>query len=81
MRVDTAVYAGYQIPPNYDSMIMKVIVHDKDRASAIAKLRSTLGEVIIEGIETNLDFQYDIAAKGFYRGENYHRFIPKHYSI
>ncbi len=60
VRIDTAVYNGYQIPPNYDSMIMKVIVHDKDRASAIAKMRSTLGEVIIEGVQTNLDFQYDI---------------------
>ena len=60
VRIDTAVYNGYQIPPNYDSMIMKVIVHDKDRAGAIAKMRSTLGEVIIEGVQTNLDFQYDI---------------------
>lgn len=82
VRVDTAVYAGYQIPPNYDSMIMKVIVHDKDRASAIAKLRSTLGEVIIEGIETNLDFQYDILRqKDFIEGNITTDFIPKHYSI
>jgi len=82
VRVDTAVYAGYQIPPNYDSMIMKVIVHDKDRASAIAKLRSTLGEVIIEGIETNLDFQYDILQqKDFIEGKITTDFIPKHYSI
>lgn len=82
VRVDTAVYAGYQIPPNYDSMIMKVIVHDKDRASAIAKLRSTLGEVIIEGIKTNLDFQYDILQqKDFIEGNISTDFIPKHYSI
>ena len=60
VRIDTAVFNGYQIPPNYDSMIMKVIVYDKDRASAIAKMRSTLGEVVIEGVQTNLDFQYDI---------------------
>lgn len=60
VRIDTAVYTGYAIPPNYDSMIMKVIVYDKDRKSAIAKMRSTLGEVIIEGLSTNLDFQYDI---------------------
>ena len=48
VRIDTAVFNGYQIPPNYDSMIMKVIVYDKDRPSAIAKMRSTLGEVVIE---------------------------------
>ena len=72
VRVDTAVYHGYKIPPNYDSMIMKVIVHDKDRASAIAKMRSVLGEVIIEGVKTNLDFQYDILKqKDFERKSDY----------
>lgn len=60
MRIDTAVYPGYIIPPYYDSMIMKVMVYDKDRESALKKMRSTLGEVIIEGVTTNLDFQYEI---------------------
>ncbi|RDU23311.1 acetyl-CoA carboxylase biotin carboxylase subunit [Anaerosacchariphilus polymeriproducens] len=60
VRIDTAMFQGYTIPPYYDSMIAKVIVHDKDRASAINKMRSTLGEVVFEGIETNLDFQYEI---------------------
>ena len=41
-------------------MLMKLIVYDKDRASAIAKMRSALGELIIEGIDTNVDFQYEI---------------------
>ena len=58
VRIDTAVYPGYIIPPYYDSMIMKVMVYDKDRESALKKMRSTLGEVIIEGVTTNLDFQY-----------------------
>lgn len=80
MRVDTAVYYGYRIPPNYDSMIMKVIVHDKDRASAIAKMRSVLGEVIIEGVETNLDFQYDILnQRDFEEGNVTTHFIEEHY--
>ena len=80
VRIDTAVYNGYQIPPNYDSMIMKVIVHDKDRASAIAKMRSTLGEVIIEGVQTNLDFQYDILnQKDFLDGNVTTHFIEEHY--
>ena len=60
VRIDTGVYHGYTVTPNYDSMIMKVIVHDKDRQSAIHKMRSTLGEVIIDGITTNIDFQYEI---------------------
>lgn len=60
VRIDTAVYTGYTIPPFYDSMILKVMVHDRDRASAIAKMRSVLGEIVIEGVTTNLDFQYEI---------------------
>lgn len=80
VRIDTAVYNGYHIPPNYDSMIMKVIVHDKDRAGAIAKMRSTLGEVIIEGVQTNLDFQYDILnQKDFLDGNVTTHFIEEHY--
>ena len=58
--MDTHIYNNYKVPPNYDSMLLKLIVHSKDRATAIAKMRSALGELIIEGIDTNLDFQYDI---------------------
>lgn len=80
VRIDTAVYTGYAIPPNYDSMIMKVIVYDKDRESAIAKMRSTLGEVIIEGLSTNLDFQYDILnQEDFIAGNVTTHFIQEHY--
>lgn len=60
VRIDTAVYHDYTIPANYDSMIAKVMVKDRDRDSAIAKMRSVLGELIVEGIETNIDFQYEI---------------------
>ena len=60
VRVDTAVYNGYSIPPYYDSMMMKVIVHDRDREAALNKMRSALGELIIEGVTTNVDFQYEI---------------------
>ncbi len=82
VRIDTAVYNGYKIPSNYDSMIMKVIVYDKDRASAIAKMRSTLGEVVIEGVQTNLDFQYDILnQKDFVEGNVTTHFIPQHYDM
>ena len=80
VRIDTAVYPGYIIPPYYDSMIMKVMVYDKDRESALKKMRSTLGEVIIEGVTTNLDFQYDILKnKEFERGEVHTDFIEKNF--
>lgn len=63
VRIDTAVYHGYIVPPYYDSMLAKLIVHGKTREDAIAKMRSALGEVIIEGIGTNIDYQYEIIEK------------------
>ncbi|MGN0485123.1 MAG: acetyl-CoA carboxylase biotin carboxylase subunit [Lachnospiraceae bacterium] len=80
IRVDSAVYCGYQIPPNYDSMIAKVIVHDVDRERAIEKMRSALGEVVIEGVVTNIDFQYDIINHPVYEaGEITTHFIPDYF--
>ena len=80
VRVDTAVYNGYTIPSSYDSMILKLIVHDRDRESAIAKMRSALGELVIEGITTNLDFQYDlINDRDFEEGNVDTDFIPSHF--
>ena len=80
VRVDTAVYNNYRIPPNYDSMILKLIVRDKDRESAIAKMRSALGELVIEGINTNLDFQYDILSDPDFQAGNVDtNFIPSHF--
>lgn len=60
VRVDTAVYPGYKIPPTYDSMIAKIIVHGKDRKEAIAKMKRALEECVIDGIDTNIDFLYRI---------------------
>lgn len=60
VRVDTAIYAGYTIPMNYDSMIAKVIVHGKNREESIAKMKSALGEFVVEGIDNNIDFLYKI---------------------
>ncbi|MDY3250604.1 MAG: acetyl-CoA carboxylase biotin carboxylase subunit [Candidatus Choladocola sp.] len=60
IRIDTAIYTGYTIPPYYDSMIAKLIVWAKNRKEAIRKMQSALGEVIIEGVDTNLNYQYDI---------------------
>ena len=70
IRVDSFLYHGYKIPPFYDSMLAKIIVHGASREEAIQKMRSALGEVIIEGIQTNLDFQYElIGSKEFADGD------------
>ncbi len=71
VRVDTAVYSGYVIPPYYDSMIAKLIVHAENRDEAIAKMRAALGEIIIGGIVTNVDYQYDILSHPDYRSGEY----------
>ena len=60
VRVDTMLYSGYKIPSEYDSMIAKVIVHAPDRKAAIQKMITALDEMVIIGVETNLDFQYQI---------------------
>lgn len=60
VRIDTAIYPGYSIPPYYDSMIAKLIVWAKDRQEAIQKMQSALGEMVIEGVHTNIDYQYEI---------------------
>ena len=80
VRIDTAIYNDYMVPPNYDSMLLKLIVCDKDRDAAIAKMRSALGELVIEGIETNLDFQYEILNNEAYQeGDIDTDFIPKYF--
>jgi acetyl-CoA carboxylase biotin carboxylase subunit len=56
VRVDTHVYAGYVVPPHYDSLLAKLIVHAEDRQAAIRRLRRALREFVVEGIRTNLDF-------------------------
>lgn len=60
IRVDTDIYPGCIVSPYYDSMLAKLIVHGKDRQEAIAKMISALGEVWIEGIDTNVDYQFEI---------------------
>ena len=80
VRIDTAAYNGYGIPPYYDSMIAKVIVHDKDRESAIRKMLSVLGELVVDGPKTNIDFQYEILNQpDFQKGKITTDFIPEHF--
>ncbi len=56
VRVDSHVFAGYQVPPNYDSMIAKLIVHGRDRKTAIARLARALDEFVVGGIRTTIPF-------------------------
>ena len=82
VRVDSAIYAGYNVPQTYDSMIGKLIVHGKDRAEAIAKMKSALGEFVVEGIHTNTDFLYKILNNENFKSNNYDTsFIKKEFGL
>ena len=78
VRVDTALYAGYRIPAEYDSMIAKVIVHAPDRPAAIRKMLTALDEMVVIGVDTNLDFQFQIIrSKTFGEGKVDTGFVEK----
>ncbi|MBP3707609.1 MAG: acetyl-CoA carboxylase biotin carboxylase subunit, partial [Clostridia bacterium] len=69
IRVDTAIYNGYVIPPYYDSMIAKIIVHGATRNEAISKMKRALEELVIDGPDTNRDFLFEIIKNpNFIRG-------------
>ena len=71
VRVDTAAYTGYEIPPYYDSMIGKLIVHGKDRDEAIAKMKWALAEFIVDGVSTNVDFQLKLIRRPEFAAGDY----------
>ncbi len=71
IRIDTAIYDGYTIPQSYDSMIAKVIVHGKNRDESISKMKSALGELVIEGIDTNIDFLFQILDNKKFQANDY----------
>ncbi len=78
VRVDTAIYSGYVIPPNYDSMIAKIITHGTSRNEAISKMKRALEELVVDGIETNRDFLFEIIRNpDFIRGSFDTSFIEK----
>ena len=69
IRIDSAIYEGYTIPPTYDSMIAKIIAYGANRNEAISKMKRALEETVIEGIDTNIDFLLEIIKnKNFIRG-------------
>ncbi len=71
VRIDTAVYTGYKIPPTYDSMIAKIIVHGKNRNECIAKLKNCLSELVIDGVTTNAKFILKILEDEDFVNNNY----------
>ncbi len=80
VRVDSHIYVDYKVPPNYDSMLLKLIVHGNTREEAISKMRSALGEIVIEGPETNIDFEYEIINnEAFQKGDTTTQFIERYF--
>lgn len=78
VRVDSHIYEGYKVPPNYDSMIGKLIVHGATRAQAIARMRVALAEMIVDGIKTNIPLQQRIMADiGFQQGGTNIHYLEK----
>ena len=78
IRIDTAIYEGYKVPSSYDSMIAKIITHGVTRNEAIAKMKRALEELVIEGIDTNVDFLFQIIKNpNFIRGDFDTSFINK----
>jgi acetyl-CoA carboxylase biotin carboxylase subunit len=78
VRVDSAVYQGYTVPPYYDSMVGKLIVWDTTREAAIARMKRALEEFVIEGIHTTIPFHLKVLDNAFYRrGEVYTNFIQR----
>lgn len=71
VRIDSAVYGGYIIPPYYDSMIAKLIVHANTRQEAIMKMRWALAEFLVEGVDTNIDFQLSLLHNKDFEAGNY----------
>ena len=62
MRVDSALYAGYSIPPHYDSLVAKLIVHGRDREAALMRLRRALGEMVVTGVATTIPLHQRLAS-------------------
>jgi acetyl-CoA carboxylase biotin carboxylase subunit len=67
IRVDSHVYSGYSVPPNYDSMIGKLIAHGDTRATAIARMKNALAELVVEGIKTNTALHQEILSHAAFR--------------
>ena len=74
VRVDSHIYNGYSVPPNYDSLIGKVITYGRDRDSALSRMRNALDEMVIDGIKTNIELHEDLVRDSEFKkgGVNIH---------
>ncbi|MEZ4498428.1 MAG: acetyl-CoA carboxylase biotin carboxylase subunit, partial [Thermomicrobiales bacterium] len=80
IRVDSHLYSGYSVPPNYDSLLGKIIAHGKDRAEAIARLDRALAETVIEGVPSTIQFHRQILAdERFHKGDVHTGFLAEHF--
>ena len=83
VRIESALYAGYKIPPFYDSMLSKLIVHAPNRTQAISKMQRVLQELVVEGVETNKEFLQDLLVTPFFERGDYttnvveEKFLPE----
>jgi acetyl-CoA carboxylase biotin carboxylase subunit len=78
IRVDSHVYSGYRVPPNYDSLIAKIIAWGRDRAEAIARMQRALDELRIDGVPTTAGFlSHLLAGDAFMRGEMHTRYVER----
>ena len=78
VRFDSALYQGMTVPPYYDSLLGKLIVHAQTREEAIRKMRSALGELVVDGVESNADLQLDVLANDEFLSGNYHTNLMEH---
>lgn len=79
VRNDVSIYRGYKIPHIYDSMVGKLIVHGRTRNEAIDRMRGALSEYIVEGVETNIEFQQEIISQQEFVGGSYNTGFLKRY--
>jgi acetyl-CoA carboxylase biotin carboxylase subunit len=79
VRLDSAIYAGYQIPPYYDSLIGKLIVHARDRNDCLMRLRRALDEIVITGVETTIPLFQRLAAESDIAEGDYHIHWLEHF--
>lgn len=78
VRFDSALYVGSIVPPYYDSLLGKLVVYSPTRAEAIRKMRSALGELVIDGVDCNADLQLDILSNEEFLSGNYHTNLMEH---
>ena len=71
VRVDSFLYQGYSVPPHYDSMLAKLIVYATTRDEAIMKMKRALGEFVVDGVITNVDYHFQIMENNVYKSGLY----------